>query len=102
MRKIFQIVFCILAALSVVAAFLMGAFWDFPYVLIGVAAALFFLILTLLMKYGNPFRRERKEPHADFMNSEEENARIRMLEETQHPQDEEHNCLCCARVRVHI
>ncbi len=75
MKVIFQTIFSILSALSVVAAFLMGVFWDFPYMFIGVAAALFFLVLTMFVKYGNPFRKD-EEPHPDFMNSDAENARI--------------------------
>lgn len=77
MRKVLQMIFCILSALSVVAAFFLGVFLDLPYALIGVIAALFFLGLTLLVKNGNPLRRPSEEPHTDFMNSEEENEKIR-------------------------
>lgn len=75
MRAFFQTIFSILSALSVVAAFFMGVFWDMPFLFIGVAAALFFLVLTMFVKYGNPFRKD-EDPHPDFMNSDEENARI--------------------------
>lgn len=76
MRKVFQIIFCILSALSVLAAFFMGVFMGFLAALIGAAAALFFFVLTLFCKYGNPFSK-RKEPKVDFMNSDEENEKIR-------------------------
>ena len=77
MRKILQSIFCILSALSVVAAFFLGVFLDLPYALIGAIAALLFLGLTLLVKNGNPFHRPSEEVHTDFMNSEEENEKIR-------------------------
>ena len=77
MRKILQMIFCILSAISVVAAFFLGVFFGFGFALIGAAAALVFLLLTLWAKYGNPFRRPKEEPHTDFMNSEEENEMIR-------------------------
>lgn len=77
MKQVFQIVFCICSALCVIAAFFLGVFLGFLYALIGAAAALFFLCLTLLMKNGNPFRREKEEPKTDFMLSDEENDRIR-------------------------
>lgn len=76
MRKVFQMIFCVLSALSVLAAFFLGVFWDIPYALIGVGAALFFFVLTLFMKYGNPLSKD-KEPKVDFMNSDEENEKIR-------------------------
>ena len=76
MRNIFQIVFCILSVLSVASVFFLGAFLGWLYALIGVAAAILFACLMLLMKNGNPFRRPPEEPHADFMNSDEENERL--------------------------
>lgn len=78
MRKVFQIIFCILSAISVVAAFLLGVYLDFPYAFIGVAAALVFLGLTLLCKYGIPFLHQ--EPKIDFLNSDETNREIRERE----------------------
>ncbi len=77
MRQIFQVVFCICSVLCAAAAFFLGVFLGFFYALIGAGAALIFLLLTLLMKHGNPFRREEEEPHPDFMNTDEENERIR-------------------------
>lgn len=77
MRKILQMIFCVLSAISVVVAFFLGVFLDLPYALIGIAAALFFLVLTLFMKYGNPLRPPKEDPKPDFMNSDEENEVIR-------------------------
>ena len=77
MRKIFQMIFCILSAISVVATVFLGIFGDIPYVLIGIASALFFLVLTLFTKYGNPLRRPKEGPKTDFMNSDEENEQIK-------------------------
>lgn len=76
-RTILQMTFSILSALSVVLAVFLGIFLGFLYALIGVAAVLFFLVLTLFMKNGNPLRREKQDPQVDFMNSEEENEAIR-------------------------
>lgn len=76
MKQFFQSLFCILSALCVVAAVFLGVFLDLFYALIGAGGAIAFLLLTLLVKHGNPFRREKEEPHPDFMNSDEENARI--------------------------
>ena len=69
MRKILQIVFCILAVLSVASIFFLGAFLGLVYALIGVAAAILFVCLMLVCKNS----RSSEEPHADFMNTDEEN-----------------------------
>ena len=83
MKQVFQVIFCICSVLGVLAAFFLGVFLGFLYALIGVCAALFFLCLTLLMKNGNPFRRETEAPKTDFMLTDEENEQIR----NQHPSD---------------
>ena len=76
-RTVLQIIFCILASLAVVAASVLGILYGFFYFLVGAALALVFVMLMLLMKYGNPLRREKEEPHTDFMNSDKENEEIR-------------------------
>lgn len=77
MRKVLQIVFCLLAVLSVASVFFLGVYLGWLYALIGVACALLFACLMLLMKGGNPFRRPPEEPHPDFMNTDEENEELR-------------------------
>lgn len=76
MKKAFQIVFCSLSALSALAAFALGVMFGFLYALIGIAATALFLALTLLCKYGLPFLK-KEPPRVDFMNSDEENEKIR-------------------------
>ena len=75
MKKILQIVFCLISGLFVVLATVLGIFFGLTAVLCCAGGALIFLALTFLMKYGNPFRKE--DPKPDFMNSDEENERIR-------------------------
>ena len=76
-RTVFQIIFSILAAISFLAAGILGFLKGLVYFFGGVAVTLVFVGLMLFMKYGNPLRREKEEPHTDFMNSEEENEAIR-------------------------
>ena len=75
MRKILQTVFCVLACLCVVAAFLLGAFFGFLYCLYALAGAAVFAFLMVAAKNGSP--RSREISKADFMNSDEENKEIR-------------------------
>lgn len=70
--KIVRIVFCILSCACVAASILVGVLVDWPYFFILAAAAALFGALMLLAK-------NKADPPAeapDFMNSDEENARI--------------------------
>lgn len=74
MRKILQIVFCVLACASAAACifiFIYFEYWGF----ICLGGTALFAALMLLAKNGLP--RNRKEPKTDFMNTEEENEKIR-------------------------
>lgn len=75
MKKILQIVFCILSCLCVVSAFLLGAFFGILYCLIAFAGAAVFAFLMMLVKNGS--FRSRDIPKTDFMNTAEENDAIR-------------------------
>ena len=77
MRKVLQTIFCILAVLSVAAVLLVGILAGWLYALIAVAAAILFACLMFWCKNGNPFRKPPEEPHADYMNTDEENDRLK-------------------------
>ena len=80
-RTVFQIIFCVLAAMSVVAASVLGVLYGFLYFLGGAVLALIFAVLMFLMKNGP---RKKEEPQPDFMFSDEENEAIRKaLEDAQ-------------------
>lgn len=80
-RTVFQIIFCILAASSVLAASILGILYGFVYFLVGAAVALIFAVLMFLMKNGP---QKKAEPQPDFMFSDEENEAIRKaLEDAQ-------------------
>ena len=83
-KTVFQIIFCILAVLAVVAASVLGILYGFLYFLAGAAVALIFAVLMFLMKSGG---RKKAEPQVDFMNSDEENAAIRKSLEDAEQQD---------------
>ena len=76
MRQIFQTIFCVLSVLSVASILILGILCGWLYAFIGVGAAILFACLMFLCKNGNPFRRPPEEPHADYMNSDEENDRL--------------------------
>ncbi len=76
MRNLLQIIFCILSVLCVAATLLVGVLVSWLYALIAAAAAILFACLMLWCKNGNPFRRPPEEPHADYMNTDEENERL--------------------------
>ncbi len=76
MRQIFQTIFCVLSVASVISVFFLGVYLGWLYALIGVGAAILFACLMLWCKNGNPFRRPPEEPHADYMNTDEENERL--------------------------
>jgi len=82
MSKILRIVFCILACLCVAATVVVGAVFGLLYCLIPLGCALVFAALMCLFK-NEPWNRPKKQPRTDFMNSEEENARIRNLNNDQ-------------------
>lgn len=76
MKTVFQVIFCVLSCLSIVAAVFLGIFLGLLWCLVGIAAAAVFASLMLLMKHGSPFRAHT-EPRPDFMNTEEQNEKIR-------------------------
>ena len=76
MRQIFQTIFCVLSVLSAASVLIVGILCGWLYALIGAGAAILFACLMLWCKNGNPFRRPPEEPHADYMNTEEENERL--------------------------
>lgn len=67
-------IFCILACVCVAAVVPVGIFFEW-YCIIPLGGAVLFGVLTVAAK--NNFRREKPAPKTDFMNSEEENERIR-------------------------
>lgn len=75
MRKTLQIVFCILACLCVVAAFLLGAFFGLIYFLCAIAGAVVFAVLMTVVKNGSV--RASEPPKTDFMNTDAQNEEIR-------------------------
>ena len=76
MRKIFQIVFCVLSAVCAAAAVPLGTFFGLAYAIVAVAAAVAFFLAMMLAKYG--FRKKEEEQEkTDFMNTPEENEKIR-------------------------
>ena len=81
MFQILRIVFCILACICTTAGFFIGAYFGFGYAMIAFAAAIVFALMMFFVKDGNPFHREKEVPKTDFMNSDEENAKIRKEQE---------------------
>lgn len=72
--KVLRMIFCILACVCVAAVVPVGIFFEW-YCIIPLGGAVLFGVLTVAAK--NNFRREKPAPKTDFMNSEEENERIR-------------------------
>lgn len=73
-----RIVFCILACACVAAAVPIGIFYEW-WCLVPIAAAGIFALLMIAAKNG--FSRPKKEVKTDFMNTDEENERIRRLDD---------------------
>ncbi len=71
---ILRVTFCILACLCAACAVPIGIFFEW-WCLVPVAAAAVFALLMFAAK--NNFTRPQKDARTDFMNSEEENAKIR-------------------------
>lgn len=69
-----RVVFCILSVLCVAACVPIGIFFEW-FCLIPIGGAVLFGFLMLAAKNG--FRRPKPEPKTDFMNTEEENEKIR-------------------------
>lgn len=67
-------IFCILACVCVAAVVPIGIFFEW-YCIVPLGGAVLFGVLTVAAK--NNFRREKPALKTDFMNSEEENERIR-------------------------
>lgn len=72
--KVLRMIFCILACVCVAAVVPIGIFFEW-YCIVPLGGAVLFGVLTVAAK--NNFRREKPAPKTDFMNSEEENERIR-------------------------
>ena len=73
-----RIVFCILSCACVAAAVPIGIFFEW-WCLVPIAAAGIFALLMIAAKNG--FSRPKKEVKTDFMNTDEENERIRRLDD---------------------
>lgn len=72
--KVLRMIFCILACVCVAAVVPIGIFFEW-YCIVPLGGAVLFGVLTVAAK--NNFRREKPALKTDFMNSEEENERIR-------------------------
>lgn len=71
---VLRVVFCILACICTAAAVPIGIFFEW-WCLIPVVAAFAFALLMIAAKNG--FTRTKPEVRTDFMNTEEENEKIR-------------------------
>ncbi|MDE6411542.1 MAG: hypothetical protein K2L02_03280 [Clostridia bacterium] len=71
---VLRITFCVLACICTAAAVPIGIFFEW-WCLVPVAAACIFALLMIAAK--NNFTRPKKEARTDFMNSDEENEKIR-------------------------
>ncbi len=71
--KILRIVFCVLACLFAAASMVIGMIFGLMWFLIIVACAGIFVILMFLTKQKS---EPQEPPRPDFMNSDEENAKI--------------------------
>lgn len=85
MKNFLRITFCLLACLSLgvtIVIFALFGLWGF----VPLGGAVVFTALMLLSKNGLP-RREKPGPKPDFMNSAEENERIRREQEAKEQAD---------------
>ena len=80
MRKILQIIFCVLAVLCLAAGTILGVFYGLFGFLGGLLGAAVFALLMLFAKYGISLK-EKQPPKPDFMNSAEENEKLREEQE---------------------
>ena len=71
---VLRVTFCILACICTAAAVPIGIFFEW-WCLVPIAAAFVFAFLMFGAKNG--FRREKPEAKTDFMNTDEENEKIR-------------------------
>ena len=71
---VLRVTFCILACLCAACAVPIGIFFEW-WCLVPVAAAFVFALLMFAAKNG--FTRPKKEARTDFMNTDEENEKIR-------------------------
>lgn len=62
MYKFLRILFTILSALCVTAAFIVGAYLGFPWIIASVLAAFLFFMLMLLFKQKQEERDAKKQP----------------------------------------
>ncbi|MBR7186596.1 MAG: hypothetical protein IKD43_03825 [Clostridia bacterium] len=76
--KYLQIVSCILACICTATSVIVGIFFGFLYFAIfAIVAAAFALLMFFAKKKAEP----PQPPRPDFMNTEEENAAIRKMQE---------------------
>lgn len=71
---VLRVTFCILACICAAAAVPIGIFFEW-WCLVPIVAAFLFALLMFAAKNG--FTRFKPEPRTDFMNSDEENEKIR-------------------------
>ena len=71
---VLRIVFCILACICAAAAIPIGIFWDW-WCLIPIGGAIVFTFVMLMVK--NASAPPQQKTTVDFMNTDEENERIR-------------------------
>lgn len=76
MFSVLKVICCVIAALCVAAVIPLGAIFGWIACVSALAGAIVFGTLTVWLKDGNPFRK-KEERKPDFMNSEEENEKIR-------------------------
>ncbi len=82
MFRVLSIVFCVIACILIATAVVVGALVGIWWGVGEVVAAAFCVLLMLVFKNGNPFKR-KKERKTDFMNTDEENEEIRKEQEAQ-------------------
>ena len=71
---VLRVTFCILACICAAAAIPIGIFFEW-WCFVPVIGALIFAALMLLVR--NATVKAEEQPHTDFMNTDEENERIR-------------------------
>lgn len=71
MAKIFQIIFTVLAVLCIAAALPVGGFVGWIYCIILFLAGAAFAVAMLLVKGGNPFRKQKPKPGGENATEEE-------------------------------
>lgn len=88
MLGVLKTVFCILSCLCLAAAIVIGAFFGWLYCILLLAVAALFAGLMFFVK-ASADRSEPPAPTPDFMNSDEENRRIREEQSRKHQDPDE-------------